>query len=431
MTQPHDSANSPSRRTFLQTSSATAAGIWLGTAALQTSVHAAGSEVLKVGLVGCGGRGTGAARDTLSADPNTELVAVADVFEDKPASSLANLKKQKEIADRVKVSPDHIFTGFDAYKQLIASEVDVVLLATPPHFRPLQLKAAVEAGKHVFAEKPVAVDAPGVRSVLETAKRAKEKNLALVSGLCWRYDLGVRETVKQIHEGAVGDVIAIQSTYNSGQLWKRPRQDSWSDMEWQLRNWLYFTWLSGDHNVEQHIHSLDKVAWVMGDQYPEAAWGTGGRIQRTEPEYGHIYDHHSVVYEYPNGVRAYSNCRQMDGTYRDVSDLILGTKGQGNLLRNMVLGETKWRYRGPKPSMYRNEHVEMYQSIRSGSPINNGDYMSRSTLLAIMGRMATYTGQKITWEMALNSKEDLSPPAYDWIDLPVPPVAVPGRTRFV
>ncbi len=420
-----------SRRDFLKTSAATLAG----TLAVAPHVHAAGSDVLCVGLIGCGQRGTGAASQALRADKNVKLVAMADAFEDRLQSSLATLKKDAEIAGKVEVSPDQCFVGFDAYKQAIACS-DAVLLCEPPHFRPLHLKAAVEAGKHVFAEKPVAVDAPGVRSVLATCEQAAKKGLSVVSGLCLRYDNGFRETVKRLHEGAVGEIVTLQANdYRSGR-WAKPRQPGWSDMTYQMRNWYNFTWLSGDFNVEQHVHYLDVCAWIMKDEYPVQAVGMGGRQVLTGPEYGHIYDHFSVVYEYANGAKLFSNTRQQPGCKNDMSANVQGTKGRAELAERKkglrIRNDADWLFNGPANQMYQTEHDLLFASIRSARPINNGDYMAKSTLLAIMARMAAYTGQLVTWDMALNSKEDLTPPRYDWeVALPNPPVARPGETKFV
>jgi predicted dehydrogenase len=277
----------------------------------------------------------------------------------------------------------------------------------------------------------VAVDGPGVRSVLETCAEAKKKNLAIVSGLCWRYDHGMRATFQQIHEGGVGDILAIQATYHTGTLKKYPRQPDWSDMEFQVRNWNGFTWLSGDFNVEQHVHSLDKVAWAMKDVPPVRAIGVGGRQTRTGDESGNVYDHFCVVYEYENGVKAFASCRQQDGCANDVSDHVLGTKGTCNVFKHTITGEKKWKFSGEKGNMYQTEHNELFASIRSGNPINNGDYMTRSTMLAIMGRMSAYTGKPITWEQAMNSKENLTPAKYEWGKLAVAPIAMPGITEFV
>jgi myo-inositol 2-dehydrogenase / D-chiro-inositol 1-dehydrogenase len=419
-----------SRRDFLKVSAVAGAAL-----AAVPHVHAAGSEVIRIGLIGCGKRGTGAASQALRADPHVKLVAMGDAFQDRLDGSLEFLKGDEKIASKVDVKPEHRFVGFDAYQKVLASGVDVVLLTTPPHFRPMHLKAAVEAGKHIFAEKPVAVDGPGVRSVLETCKLAKKKGLSVVSGLCLRSDNGFRETVKRIHGGAVGEIRALQANDLRGSNWGKERLPDWSDMVYQMRNWYNFTWLSGDFNVEQHVHFLDVCAWVMKDGYPIRAVGLGGRQVRTAEKYGHIYDHFSVVYEYPGGAKLFSQCRQQPDCAKDISAQVMGTRGTAQLSerkRGLVIhADGGWVYDGPSNNMYQTEHDEMFASIRAGKPMNNGEYMAKSTLLAIMGRMAAYTGKAITWEMAMNSKEELKPPAYDWnVKLAVPPVAMPGRTRF-
>jgi myo-inositol 2-dehydrogenase / D-chiro-inositol 1-dehydrogenase len=436
MTEPTPPA-ATSRRDFLKTSAALGATVasYLGGV---PNVHAGGNDVIRVGLIGCGsprgGRGRSAAMQCVNAGPNVKLIAMADLFKDHLDYSLDYLRKKVE-PEKIEVSDEHCFAGFDAYQRLInLKEVDVVLLAAPPGFRPQHLQAAVAAGKHVFAEKPVAVDGPGVRAVMKACDEAKAKGLSLVSGLCWRYDNGMRATFQRIHEGGVGDIVALQCTYNTGGLWMVPRQPEWTDMEWQLRNWLYFTWLSGDHNVEQHIHSLDKMAWAMKDEYPVKAVGLGGRQVRTGPEYGHIFDHHSVVYEYANGVKCFANTRQQNGGANDVTDYVFGTKGTCDVMKHVFKGESPWRYKAPKDvndDMYQNEHNELIAGIRAGKPIHNGDYMTKSTLMAIMGRMATYTGQVITWDKALHSQESLMPERLEFGSLPVPPVARPGVTKFI
>jgi predicted dehydrogenase len=425
-----------SRREFLRASAATAVGVGLTDVA---HVHAGGSDVIRVGLIGCGsprgGRGRGAAMNCVNAGPNVKLVAMGDLFQDHLDYTLAYLKKNAP--DKIDVSAERCFVGFDAYQKVIDSGIDLVLLAAPPGFRPAHIEAAVKAGKHIFAEKPVAVDGPGVRRVLRACDEARKKNLAVVSGLCWRYDKGMREAIGRVHAGAIGNIVALQCTYNTGALWMVPRESRFSDMEWQCRNWPYFTWLSGDHNVEQHIHSLDKMAWAMKNQYPTKAVGLGGRQVRTGPEYGNIFDHHSVVYEFANGAKLFSNCRQQPGCAGEVADHVYGDKGTCDIdaLRTVfsIRGAESWKYDGKKAQgdMYQNEHNELIACIREGNPINDGDWMSKSTLMAIMGRMATYTGQVITWEKALNSKEDLSPPSYEFGPLAVRPVAMPGVTKFV
>ena len=427
-----------SRRAFLRTSTAAALGGALSAPLILGTKSSAASpgDTIKVGLIGCGGRGSGAAKQALNADKNVIVTCMGDAFSDRLKQSLANLKADAEVGDRVKVSEDNCFVGFDAYQKVIDSGVDVVLLASPPGFRPVHLKAAIEANKHVFCEKPMATDAPGVRSILETVEEAKKRKLGIVAGFCWRYNLAERAGFAQIHDGAIGDIRALYGTYNTGLLWSRPRKPEWTDMEWQIRNWLYFTWLSGDHLVEQCVHTIDKMAWAMKDEPPIKAIAHGGRQVRTAPEYGHIFDHFEIVYEYPKDVRGFIFCRQQANCADDTSDLIMGTKGIARILGfrspPFVKGEKNWKYEGPRPDMYQIEHNELFASIRKGQPINDGVRMARSTMVAIMGRMAAYTGKEITWEDALNSKENLQPERLAWdAPLPVPPVAIPGKTKFI
>lgn len=408
------------RRTFLGAAAAVAAlDIPL--------VHGASRETLKIGLVGCGGRGTGAAQQALNADSNVRLVAMGDLYEDRLKSSLKQI--EAEVPGKVEVPAERQYSGFDAYKKVI-EQSDVVLLCEPPHFRPAHLKAAIEAGKHVFAEKPVAVDAPGVRSVLASCELAKQKKLAVLSGLCLRYSDRYREAMKRIHGGAIGRVTAVQANDYRGGRWARARQEGWDDMTYQTRNWYNFTWLSGDFNVEQHVHNLDVAAWAFGDRYPVKAYGMGGRQVLTGPEYGNIYDHFSIVYEYEDGARMYSNTRQQGGCKNDISVQVLGASGLANLNEGATMRVADWTPQGKANNVYQTEHDEFFKSIRAGEPLNNGEYMSKSTLLAIMGRMAAYTGQLITWEQAFNSKEDLTPPSYAWGPHEVPGPAIPGKTKF-
>jgi len=417
------------RRDFLKSSTVAAAGPLLASRAL---AQVSPGETLRIGLVGCGGRGTGAAAQALAADANVKLVALGDAFSDRLQSSLETLKQQTAVAAKIEVPEDRRFVGFDAYKEVIARS-DVVLLATPPHFRPIHLKAAIDAGKHVFAEKPVAVDAPGVRAVLAACDEARRKKLAVVSGLALRYTKGYREIVRRLHEGAVGEIRSLQANDFRGPIWVKPRQPEWTDMEYHLRNWYYFTWLSGDFNVEQHVHMLDTCAWILKDEYPVSAMGLGGRQVRTGPEYGNIFDHHSVIYEYASGVKLHAYCRQWAGGVSEIAALVTGSKGMASLTPRIleIHGDTPWRYNGEKDVGQQTEHDELFASIRDGKPINNGDYMSKTTLMAIMGRMATYTGQKVTWEQALNSQENLSPARYDWEAAPPKSeVAIPGVTRL-
>jgi predicted dehydrogenase len=430
----HESKDS--RRGFLKASAGAAIGASMaGAFAAPRGVHAGVSETLRVGLIGCGDRGTGAAQNALDANPHNVITAVGDALADKAQSRVKLLRRDDRNAGRVLVPDENIFVGFDAYKQVIDSDVDVVLLATPPHFRPQHLAYAVEAGKHVFVEKPVAVDAPGVRSVLETCEKARQKGLSIVSGLCWRYHPSVRETVRRVVEDkAIGDIISIQSCYNSNTLWHRGDKPEWSRMEYQLRNWLYFDWLSGDHICEQAVHSLDKTAWLLGDAHPLRAFGMGGRQQRTGAEFGNIYDHHTVFYEWPSNVRVFFTCRQQQNCANYVEEVALGTKGQAYMPQsNRIEGENAWQAKDdPKADMYTIEHEYLFNSIREGKPINDGHFMANSTMLAIMGRMCTYTGEQLTWEQCFNSQERLGPETYEWSDnVPPSAVAIPGRRKFV
>lgn len=421
------------RRDFLKVS-AGAAGTFVAASAF-ANPNSSGSDVIRVGLVGCGGRGTGAAGHALEADPGVKIVALADAFEDRLEKSRQSL--QSKDSARATVADDHCFVGIDGYKALLQSGVDVVLLAAPPHFRPAHLKAAIEAGKHVFAEKPVAVDAPGCRSILESVEQAKQKKLNVVSGLCYRYHEGMRELMDRLHNGAIGDMVALNVIYNTGYLTEYPRQPAWSDMEWQIRNWQYFYWLNGDHIVEQHIHSLDKAAWAMKNEYPVRAFGTGGRQQRTDAKYGNVFDHHAICYEFASGLKCFSYCRQQEQVMKKTADYYYGTKGSAQSIGPTTLainGPQEWKFRsqrGHAPNMHLREIQELMAAVRSGNPINDGVNMTKSTLMAIMGRMASYTGQEITWEMATNSKEDFTPSSYAFGPHPVAAVPVPGVTKFV
>ncbi|MFM8274023.1 MAG: Gfo/Idh/MocA family protein [Gemmata sp.] len=416
------------RRTFMQTSAAAAAG-----AALLPGAYAAGDGTIKVGLIGCGSRGTGAAREALQSDPKVKLVAMADAFMDRLEDSLNNLNNIKSITGKVDVSKDRRFDGFDGYKRVIDSDVDVVLLTTPPGFRPLHLEAAIRAGKHVFCEKPVAVDPAGVRSVIATSKLAKEKNLSLCSGFCYRYDLAKRETVKRIQDKMIGDVAAMHITYLTGEIWHRGNDPKWTPMEQQMRNWYYYTWLSGDFIVEQHCHNFDKAHWVFGD-VPVSASGVGGRQSRRDPKFGHIFDHFAVTLEYANGAKLFSACRQTNGCDGDVNDHVIGTKGSAQLMKHTVTpydgkgwafgSETKVK------SMYQVEHDELFAGIRAGKYINDGESAAYSTLMAIMAREAAYCGRKITWKEALAATQNLAPKEYAWGAAPVATVPVPGTYKF-
>ena len=421
------------RREFL---ASTSAALTVGAAASTHSlmVHNSVNDKLRIGLVGCGGRGTQAVLNALKADDNTEVTALADAFMDR-VEICNNVLGENEISKaRLNVPRERMFDGFDCCNQLLESGVDVVLLATPPYFRPNHLKACVEAGKHVFCEKPVAVDPPGVREVLAACEQARNKGLSIVSGLCWRYDIGVNAVMNQIlGEKILGEVRTIQENYLTGTLWHRGNKPQWSEMEYQMRNWLYFNWLSGDHITEQHIHSLDKAMWIMGDEPPETAYGSGGRLVRTDEKWGNIFDHFSTVFEWKNGVKMFSFCRQMAGCMNDVDDYVIGTKASAKVLRKVISDSSGviWKFGKRKtPSMYDVEHQHLFKSIRSGKPINDGKYMSYSTLLAIMGREACYTGKKIKWSELMQSEEQLGPKKLEFSDYRPDKVPVPGGRAF-
>jgi predicted dehydrogenase len=372
----------------------------------------------------------------LKADPGVVLTAMGDVFAQKVEASLGALKRNPDFAERVQVTPDHCFVGLDAYQKVIASGVDVVLLASPPGFRPRELKAAAEAGKHIFAEKPMGTDPVSVRLAKEAVQIAKDKKLSLVAGFCWRYEYARREFFKRVHDGAIGEVRYVHATYLTGPVKPMPAADTrpagMSDVEWQIRNWYNFVWLSGDGLVEQACHSVDKIMWAMKDTPPLRCVGNGGRVVPNNQ--GNIFDHIDVFYEWPNGERATMAQRQVAGCFSDNSDDLIGSKGFGAIKGwspPAIRGEVEWKYDGEKCDMYQVEHNELFASIRRGEPINDGDRMTQSTLAAIMGRMAAYSGQVITWEQALNSQAGLFPEPLEWdMTLPIPPIALPGVTKY-
>jgi predicted dehydrogenase len=427
----NNEANTSERRTFLKTAGAAVAAGFPGIISAQTVTNA-----IKVGMVGCGGRGSGAASQALAADDYAELTAAGDIDQGQIDQCLGALKRISKTASRVKVDQGAQYVGLDAYHKVIDSKVDVVLLATPPGFRPQHLAAAIGAGKHVFCEKPAGTDAPGVRSVLASTALAEQKNLSLMSGFCWRYNNMIQETIQQVDSGAIGRVVAYYATYYTNPVKPIPpastRPAGMSDVEWQIRNWYNFVWLCGDSLVEQAVHSADKIAWVMHDEPPVSCVGVGGRTIPAEG--GNIYDHFEVNYIYPNGVRAFLANRQIVGCYNENSDYILGTDGTCTIGRGpqpRIEGKTNWNFSGQQYNMYQREHDVLFAAIRKNTPVNNGKRLATSTMLAIMGRMAAYTGQQVTWDRAMNSQEKLVPESLDWKgSLPVPPRAEPGVTKL-
>lgn len=411
------------RRDFVAASSMLA-----GTMALPAA-HASESNEIRVGLIGCGGRGTGAAVNAMKADRDVRIVALADLFPE----ALSNCRKslQQRYADQFIVDDERCYVGFDSYQELLNSDVDVVLLASPPCYRPDHLEAAVEAGKEIFCEKPIAVDPVGVRRVEKACKVADKKGINVVSGLCWRYDRGMQETIQQVFDGKIGTVVTTQANYLTNPIWTKVRRPGESDLMYQCRNWYNFTWASGDHIVEQFIHSLDKAIWLRDDTPPVKAYGLGGRQNREETIGGNIYDHFSVVYEWASGSRTFANTRQMRGCFNQTEDFVFGTKGIAKLCKHQIDGLIPWTFEGDEVQMHQAEQNEMFKAIRGERPrINNGDYMCKSTLMAIMGREACYTGKTISWDQVSNSEQSLVPEGLPNADAPEVNVPMPGRYVF-
>jgi predicted dehydrogenase len=419
--------NELTRRDFVRTAGATASAMVASFPAIRA--YAAGPDTLKIGVIGCGGRGTGAAINCMNSSPGIEIVALGDLVADRVDSSLQKLKEA--FPKQVNVPGNRCFTGFDNYLQVCACpEVNAVIMAPPPGFRPPHLKAAVEAGKHIFMEKPAAVDPAGVRSVIATSELARQKGLSIVAGTQRRHQQHYIEMMKRIQDGQIGEIVSAQCYWNQGDLWVRKREPNMTEIEWQCRNWLYFTWLSGDHIVEQHVHNIDVVNWAIG-KTPVSVLGMGGRQVRVGPEFGNIFDHFAVEFEYPNGVRTTSMCRQTKGCADRVEERIVGTKGIA-FSAGEIKGEKPWKFEGKEIDPYVQEHTDWVASIRSGKPLNEGRQVAESTMSAIIGRMSTYTGRAISWDWAMNSsKLDLSPARYEFGPNPVDPPAIPGTTVLV
>jgi myo-inositol 2-dehydrogenase / D-chiro-inositol 1-dehydrogenase len=406
MTEPKPALQlAPSRRDFLKTSTAAAVGL-----GVFSNVHAAGSDTIKVGLVGCGGRGTGAADNICQAAGTTyniKIHALADVFEDHLKDCRDKLNKYENCKDKLDIADDRCFVGFDAYQKVIDC-CDLVMLATPPGFRPLHIEAVIKAGKQLFTEKPVAVDGTGIRKVLAAYEEAQKKGLCVVAGTQRRHQAPYIECLKRIHDGAIGDLVGGQVYWNQGPIWVHPRKAGWGDTEYQLRNWYHFLWLCGDHIVEQHVHNLDVAIWALG-AHPLKAVGMGGRQLVSGPEYGQSYDHFAIDYEFPNGVHVMSMARQIEGCANNVSETLIGTKGQWHSGGYRFSGSSQDRVRERGIDAYVQEHVDLLESIVSRKPINELKQVAESTLTAIMGRESAYTGKEITWEKAIASERDTFP----------------------
>ncbi|MBR9998490.1 MAG: Gfo/Idh/MocA family oxidoreductase [Cyclobacteriaceae bacterium] len=435
-----DKKFSLTRRNFVKGSATVAGGVMVGGLSLDSSAHPAGSDTIKVALVGCGGRGTGAAVQALSVKQNVQLVAMADAFKDRLDTSYSNILEQITDKERVKVKDKNKFVGFDGYKAAI-DMADVVILTTPPGFRPIHLEYAVKNDKHVFTEKPMATDAPGIRKVLEMVELSKQKKLNVIVGLQRHYQTYYREMIKRIHDGEIGDITSAQAYWNGGGVWVNPRETGQTEMEYQMRNWYYFNWLCGDHIVEQHIHNLDVINWVK-QAYPVKAQGMGGRQVRTGKEYGEIFDHHFVEFEYADGTIMNSQCRHIQNTWNKVAESVAGTKGRADSSGTLydLKGNIIWKHRDREdPNPYQQEHDELFAAIEAGEVINDLENGTKSTMTAIMGRMATYSGQMITWDEAINSDNKLVPDTFGWDVLPpvLPdekgfyPIPMPGITKVL
>ncbi|MBN1816042.1 MAG: Gfo/Idh/MocA family oxidoreductase [Sedimentisphaerales bacterium] len=411
----------------------TSAAVSLAAAVAPAGLYAAGTERIRIGLIGCGGRGSGAAEDCLNADPAVELLAMGDLFADRLQGTFNGLKGK--FKDRVKVTPQTQFTGFDAYKKVIAADgVDIIVHAAPPGFRPIHLDAAIKAGKHVFMEKPAGTDPAGIRSVIASAELAQQKGLSIVAGTQRRHQWHYVDIMKRIRDGAIGEIRAAQAYWNGGDMigyWKWWEKEDMSDMEWQCRSWPWFVWTSGDHIVEQHVHNLDVINWATG-MLPVSCMGMGGRAVRTQ---GNIWDHFAVEFEYPNGIRVLSMCRQINGCTDRVSEHLVGTKGTvytDSSIGRIEAGANPYQYTGANPNPYVQEHKDMIAGIRAGKPLNEGKRVAESTMCAIMGRMSAYTGRALKWDWAMKaSKLELVPKDFSFGPFPMRPLAVPGQTPLV
>ncbi len=425
------------RRDFLKASTVAASAAVSGALGISHSVFAAGSDIIRVGMIGCGGRNAGAAAQALTADSGARLVAMCDIFVDRVKGKRAILKEQKP--GQVIVDDEHCFAGFDGYKHVIESS-DVVLIANAAKFHPLHAMTAIRAGKHVFVEKPHGIDPAGIKLMQQAADLAKQKGLCIVSGLHSRYHEGYAETVQQIHDGAIGDVVAIEENFLRAPYVIINRKQGLSELQWQCSTQYHFRWLSGDDVPQSLVHNLDRSSWVMHNKVPVKCHGLGGRSSMTEPIYGDVFDHHSVIYEFESGVRIYAFCRTTTGCHNDSSSVVLGSKGKADITRCRIWGETNWRWQG-RCNPYQREHDVLFAAIRSGNPVNNGDYMARSTMVGVMGQISCYTGKEVKWEQ-VNKSDFYYPPrpedCRDDMDPPVKagahgsyPVPKPGFTKMI
>jgi len=437
MSNSSDKTPETTRRDFLKTSGVLASTAMTGALSLQSGLFAAGSDILRVGMIGCGGRNTGAAAQALAADPGARLVAMCDIFMDRVKSKRGVLINQAK--DQVMVDDDHCFDGFDGYKQVIEAS-DVVVIANAAKFHPLHTMTAIKAGKHVFVEKPHGIDPAGIKVLQKASELAKQKGLCLVSGLHSRYHVGYEETVKRIHDGAIGDIVSIEENFLRAPYVVIDRQPGLTELQWQCSTQYHFAWLSGDDVPQSLVHNLDRASWAMKNEIPVKCHGMGGRSSMTDPIYGDVFDHHAVVYEFANGVPIYAFCRTTTGCYNESSSLVRGSKGQADITRCRITGENPWRWT-ERCNPYQREHDLLFAAIRSGKPINNGSYMTRSTMTGIMGQISCYTGREVTLNEAMASDFYYPPRAeecHDHMDPPTRlgpdgsyPVPIPGQTKMI
>ena len=426
-----DATGNQNRRDFIKTGTLAAAGTLAGIGII-SNAWSQNADPIKLGLVGCGGRGTGAVDNAINSSPNVKLVAMGDLFQDELDKSYKNLSdpnRERGPLPGIEVDKEHMFTGFDAFKKVIDSDIDYVILATPPHFRAEHFEYAISKGRHVFTEKPVAVDPFGIKRFMAAGKVAEQKGLCVVAGTQRRHDPGYNELMDRVHNGEIGDIIHGRAFWNMGGLWKHERQSGYSDMEWMIRNWLYFCWVSGDHIVEQHVHNIDVINWAVG-AHPLKAIGAGGRQVRTAPVYGNIYDHFVIDFEYENGTHMTSMCRQWEGTDGLVAEFLSGSKGSAETdsKRQIIRAEKNWRYKATPPvDPYVQEHTDLIAAIRSGNKINEAQQVAESCMTAIMGRTACYTGNTVTWDEMMASDLRLGPTTYAMGPVEIGPVPIPGQ----
>ncbi|MGA2616173.1 MAG: Gfo/Idh/MocA family oxidoreductase [Thermoguttaceae bacterium] len=415
-------ADARSRRDFLKATAAGAAG-YAGLS-LARSAHAAGSEVIKIGMIGCGGRCSGAASESLKAGPFVKLAALCDLFPDRVKGAYGRLKKA--FPGQVLADEEHCFVGFDGYRKVIES-VDVVLIACASKFHPMYAEAGIKAGKHVFVEKPHGIDPVGARRMQAACDLAKQKGLSLLSGLQSRFDKGYQECVKRIHDGQIGDVVAMQAMFLRGPYQTVTRNPAYSETQYQFSNWYHFRWLSGDDVPQSLVHNMDRVAWIMKEEMPAWCFGLGGRSASYGEVYGDMFDHHTVVYEYQSGARVYALCRTQNGCYGNSSDIVMGTKGKCYLGGCSIDGETKWRFAGPHNNPYDDEQKALIEAVRGDKPINSGYHMAASTMSTVLGQLACYAGRSLRWDEAAKSDFQFGPPP-DAASFDTPPPSVPDAT---